>query len=59
LPVRADHAVELYYNIAVTPWLRLTPDLQVLVPGVAQTQPPAVKAIDTAVIIGLRAKIDF
>ena len=59
MPMRADQAVELYYNIAVTPWLRLTPDLQVLVPGPEQTLPPAVSPIDTTVIFGLRAKIIF
>jgi len=59
LPVRDDHAVELYYNVAVTPWLRLTPDLQVLWPGVQQTPPPASATIETAVLLGLRARIDF
>jgi porin len=59
LPLRADQAVELYYNIAVTPWLRLTPDLQILIPGPLQTQPPDVSPIGTAVICGVRAKIVF
>jgi len=59
LPVRNDHAIELYYNIAVTPWLRLTPDLQVLWPGIRNTPPPGPNPIDTAVLLGLRAKIVF
>lgn len=59
LPLRADHAVELYYNVAVTPWLRLTPDLQILVPGHKQTSPPNPMPVDTAVIFGVRAKINF
>lgn len=59
LPLRADQAVELYYNIAVTPWFRLAPDLQILVPGRERTLPPAVQTIETTVIFGLRAKIDF
>jgi porin len=59
LPQRSDNAVELFYNVAVTPWLRLTPDVQVLVPGPEQTLPPGVRPIDTAVIFGLRAKIEF
>ena len=58
-PLRSDHAVELYYNVAVTPWFRLTPDLQVLVPTQERTSPPAFQPIDAAVIFGLRAKIDF
>lgn len=59
LPLRADQAVELYYNVAVTPWFHLTPDLQILIPDKVRTLPPAAQAIDTAVIFGLRAKIDF
>jgi porin len=59
LPQRDDHAVELYYNVAVTPWLRLTPDLQILVPGREQTLPPNPRAIDADIICGLRAKIVF
>jgi porin len=43
--------VELYYNAAVTPWFHLTADLQII--------EPADTAIDTAVVIGLRGKIDF
>jgi len=43
--------VELYYNVAVTPWFHLTADLQVV--------EPADTAKDTAVVMGLRGKIDF
>ena len=59
LPVRNDQVVELFYNVAVTPWCRVTPNLQVLVPAREQTLPPAVQSIDTAVVLGLRAKINF
>jgi porin len=59
LPLRSDQAVELYYNVAITPWFRLTPDLQILVPGKERTPPPGARTIDTAVIVGLRAKLDF
>lgn len=59
LPVRNDHALELYYNIAVTPWLRLTPDLQILWPGVKQSPLPDATSIDTAILLGLRAKVIF
>jgi porin len=51
--------VELYYNVAVTPWLRLTPDLQILVPSHEQTSPPNPRPVDTVVIFGVRAKVDF
>ena len=59
LPIQSDHAVEFYYNYAVTPWFRVTPDLQILVPARERTLPPAAQSIDTALVLGLRAKIDF
>ena len=37
--------------VAVTPGLHLTPDLQIL--------KPAVERVDTAVVVGFRAKVDF
>jgi porin len=43
--------VELFYNIAVTPYLHITPDLQVLV--------PASNRFDTAIVAGIRAQIAF
>ena len=43
--------VELYYNAAITPWFHLTADLQFV--------QPAVSANDTAVVLGLRGKIDI
>lgn len=61
LPIGNDHIVELFYNIAVTPWFHLTPDLQVLAPAREQTLPlpPGPEAINTAIVFGMRAKIDF
>ena len=59
LPIRDDRAVELFYNYAVTPWFRLTPDLQILIPARERTLPPGAESIDTAVVLGVRAKIDF
>ena len=59
IPIDDDHAVELFYNYAVTPWFRLTPDLQVIVPARQQTLPPGAQPIDTALVLGLRAKIEF
>lgn len=59
IPIQADQAVEFFYNVAVTPWFRFTPDLQVLLPARERTLPPNAQAIDTAVVFGIRAKIDF
>lgn len=50
-PLRDEQGVELYYNARITPWFQLTPDLQVIVPFQKQA--------DTALLVGLRAKIDF
>ena len=44
--------VEMFYNIAVTPWFQLTPDLQILDGG-------SMRNPDTAVIVGLRANLVF
>ncbi|MBA7479297.1 Porin B [subsurface metagenome] len=46
-----EQGVELYYNIEVTPWLHITPDIQII--------DPARKAVDTTVVAGVRVKIDF
>jgi porin len=50
-PLRNEQGVELYYNARVTPWFQLTPDLQVVV--------PFEKQVNTALLVGLRAKLDF
>jgi len=42
---------EAYYNVAVTPWLHLTPDFQMTKPIVKQT--------DNAYTLALRTKVDF
>lgn len=61
LPIGNDQVVEMFYNIAITPWFHLTPDFQVVMPALQQTLPlpPGPQQIDTAVVVGVRAKIDF
>jgi porin len=49
--LRDLQGVELYYNAAITPWFHLTADLQFV--------QPAISANDTAIVLGLRGKIDF
>ena len=51
LPLRDVQGVELYYNAAITPWFHLTTDLQVV--------EPAYSNLDSALVLGLRGKIDF
>ncbi|MGH7847018.1 MAG: carbohydrate porin [Candidatus Binatia bacterium] len=61
--VGLDHeqGVELFYNVAITPWLHLTPDLQFIDAG--RNKSPIItaggKSIGTAVVSALRIKIDF
>lgn len=51
LPLRDEQGVELYYNMAITPWCQITPDLQVITPFRDRAA--------TSLICGLRAMIDF
>jgi len=59
LPIDNDQAVELFYNVAVTPWFNVAPDLQVVFPARDRTLPPNPQNIDTALVLGIRAKIEF
>jgi porin len=49
--LRDEYGVELFYNLRIAPGCHLTPDLQVLHPGLAP--------VDTALILGVRLKVDF
>ncbi len=51
LPLRDEYGVEMYYNMAVTPWWQITPDLQVIAPFRDRA--------DTSLICGLRVNVDF
>lgn len=51
LPQRDEFGVELFYNLAITPWARLTGDLQIARPSTV--------AFDTAIIPGLRFQVLF
>jgi porin len=48
---RDEQGGELYYNVAVTPWLHLTPDLQII--------HPAAKKVNTTVVGAVRMKVEF
>ena len=51
LPLRDERGLELFYNVAVTPWFHVTTDLQVITPILGR--------VETSLVLGLRAKIDF
>ena len=46
-----EKGIEIFYNIAVTPWLHITPDLQII--------DPARSNVDTTVVAGVRVVMDF
>lgn len=50
-PAQDVHGGEFYYNAEITPWFHLTSDLQAV--------NTTFRANDTAVVLGLRAKLDF
>jgi hypothetical protein len=51
LPLDSEKGLEVYYNLAVTPWFILTADLQVIDPGKAN--------FATETVAALRAKFSF
>lgn len=66
--LRDEQGFEAYYNFAVTPWLKLTPDIQVIRP--AQKQAVSIinmagvsiisrNNIDSATVLGLRLQLIF
>ena len=58
--LRDEWGFEAYYNIALTPWLLLTPDVQVI--GPAQKREIgtyAIRTAGTATVLGIRGQIIF
>jgi porin len=51
LPLGDEQGVEVFYNVGVTPWCHITPDIQVVV--------PSRERVPTPLVFGLRAKLDF
>ena len=51
VPLRDERGLELFYNVAVTPWFHVTTDLQVIT--------PILEPAKTSLVLGLRAKIDL
>jgi porin len=61
LGLEREDAVEVYYNAAITPWLNVTADLQIINPALKKTlgSDGALKDVNTAVIGGLRVYTRF
>jgi porin len=56
--LRDEHGLEVFYNIAITPWMLLTPDIQVI-RGAQKEQFRSGKNIEVATVIGFRAQLVF
>ena len=57
-----EDAVEMFYNAAITQWLRMSLDLQVINTGLQKTLSDdrnSLKGVDTAVVGGVRMYIRF
>ena len=61
--LRDEYGVEAYYNFAITPWMKLTPDIQFIRPAqkdkLVSTSPLVKEGIDTATVVGLRLQVIF
>jgi porin len=51
-----EHGLEVFYNIAITPWMLLTPDIQVLW-GAQKERLGSGNNVDTAIVLGLRFQL--
>jgi porin len=57
-----EDVFEMYYNAAITKWLRMSLDLEVINPGMQKTLSSdgnSLKGVDTAVVAGVRMYIRF
>ncbi|HEY6280801.1 MAG TPA: carbohydrate porin, partial [Burkholderiales bacterium] len=60
--LRNEYGFEAFYDIALTPWMQLTPDIQVIRPAqknVITIIPPSRQSIDTATVVGVRLQMQF
>jgi porin len=55
--LRNEYGFEAFYNFAITPWLQLTPNIQVIRP--AQKETISGENVHTATVLGLRLQMVF
>ena len=55
--LRDEYGFEAFYNFAITPWLQLTPDIQVIRP--AQKETISGENVHTATVLALRLQMLF
>ena len=56
LGLQHEDAIEMYYNAAISKWLYLSPDLQIIDPALKKTLDPSGRLtnVDTIVVGGIR-----
>jgi porin len=62
LGLQREDALEMYYNMAVTPWMNVTSDLQIVDSGLNKAVSPTtgkLASIDTVVVAGARLRVRF
>lgn len=61
LGLEREDALEIYYSAAVTPWLAITPSLQVINPGLARSLDAnqEFQDLDTVWLVGVRVGLRF
>jgi porin len=57
--LRDEQGFEVFYNIAVTPWAQVTPDIQVIRGAQKHTVIGGVEDVNTATVLGLRLNLVF
>jgi carbohydrate-selective porin OprB len=59
--LRDEWGFEAYYNVALTPWLLLTPDVQVIGPSQEQQtiRQRSAESVGTATVLGVRGQLIF
>jgi len=60
--LRNEYGFEAFYSVAITPWMLLAPDIQVIRPAQKQkivTNPLGLQGINTAIVLGVRLNMQF
>ena len=59
LGLQREDAIEMYYNVAVTPWLNVTSDIQFIDPALTKAvgSGGGLMKVDTAVVAGARIRV--
>jgi porin len=62
LGLQREDAIEIYYNAAITPWINVTTDLQIIDSALNKALSPTtgqLTGIDTVVVAGARLRVRF